>query len=118
MQQSLVKTGSWIIDGNYGSTIDIRLKASDTIIYLDINRFICLFRAVKRTVTQYGKHRADMGVGCNERFNLDFVRWIYGYSIKKNPEIIEKLSKLEPNVQVHILKSQSDVDMFIRALER
>ena len=89
IQQSLVDTGSWIIDGNYGGTIDIRLEASDTVIFLDMNRFTCLFRAIKRTLKHFGKHRSDMGDGCNERFDFNFVRWIYGFPKKKKPEIIE-----------------------------
>lgn len=118
IQQSLVNTGSWIIDGNYGGTMDIRLKASDTIIFLDINRFTCIFRVIKRRMMHIGKHRADMGSGCNEKFDLKFVQWIYGYPTNKKPEIIEKLSKLEPNVQVRILKNQAEIEMFISRLER
>jgi len=38
LQESICEETSWIVDGNYGGTMDIRLKASDTIIFLDINR--------------------------------------------------------------------------------
>ena len=117
IQQSLVDTGSWIIDGNYGGTIDIRLEASDTVIFLDMNRFTCLFRAIKRTLKHFGKHRADMGDGCNERFDFNFIRWIYGFPKKKKPEIIEKLSKLEPSVRVHVLTNRADVEMFVSGLK-
>ncbi|MCT1577778.1 hypothetical protein M3E13_12690 [Oceanobacillus kimchii] len=41
---------SWIIDGNYGGTMEIRLHAADTIIFLHISRYICLFRAIKRSI--------------------------------------------------------------------
>jgi len=116
IQQSLVDTDSWIIDGNYGGTIDIRLESSDTVIFLDMNRFTCLFRAIKRTLKHFGKHRADMGDGCNERFDFNFVRWIYGYPKKKKPEIIEKLSKLEPSVRVHVLTNGAEVEMFVNGL--
>ena len=47
VQNDLVKKESWIIDGNYGGTMDIRLNAADTIIFLDIPRTICLYRAFK-----------------------------------------------------------------------
>ena len=117
IQQSLVSGASdWIIDGNYGGTIDIRLEASDTVIFLDINRFICLVRAVKRTLKHFGKNRADMGIGCNEKLDLSFVRWIYGYPAKKKPKIIEKLSKLDSSVEVYVLKNQAEVELFLSRL--
>jgi len=33
IQSRLVRQDSWIIDGNYGSTFDLRLTAVDTIIF-------------------------------------------------------------------------------------
>lgn len=50
VQAALVKKETWIIDGNYGATMDIRLNAADTIIFLDISRWICMFRVFKRIV--------------------------------------------------------------------
>ncbi len=45
VQNELVKEDEWIIDGNYGGTMDIRMNAADTIIFLDIHRTICAYRA-------------------------------------------------------------------------
>src|SRR5690242_17455985 len=45
VQNNLIKDEKWIIDGNYGGTMDIRLNAADTIIFLDIHRTICIYRA-------------------------------------------------------------------------
>lgn len=46
--QYLVRKESWLIDGNYTKTLLIRLQRADAAIFLDIPRYICLYRAVKR----------------------------------------------------------------------
>ncbi|NEY74216.1 DNA topology modulation protein, partial [Bacillus mesophilus] len=69
VQNDLVNKEEWIIDGNYGGTMDIRLNAADTIILLDINRTICVYRAFKRMMQYRNKTRPDMGEGCEERID-------------------------------------------------
>ena len=39
--EEIVTAERWIIDGNFGGTMDIRLAASDTIVFLDFPRAIC-----------------------------------------------------------------------------
>ena len=47
-QTKLMQTPQWIIDGNYGSTMEIRFAAADLVIFLDIGRAKCLSRVFKR----------------------------------------------------------------------
>ena len=47
----LVKGDSWIMDGNYGGTIEMRVNAADTIVLFDLPRTLCVYRAVKRWLT-------------------------------------------------------------------
>ncbi|GLO64496.1 hypothetical protein MACH08_02800 [Oceanobacillus kimchii] len=72
IQEELVERESWIIDGNYGGTMEIRLHAADTIIFLHISRYICLFRAIKRSIKYRNRTRPDMGEGCNEKLDIEF----------------------------------------------
>src|SRR5690349_18913828 len=39
---------SWIMDGNFGGTREMRMQAADTIIFLDLPRRVCLYRILKR----------------------------------------------------------------------
>lgn len=116
IQRRLVKKSNWIIDGNYGGTLDIRLEASDTIIFLDINRYICLFRVVKRTLKHLGKNRTDMGSGCNEKIDFKFIKWIFSYPTKKRPEILEKLSKVENVADVYVFSNKKEIEKFLGSL--
>ncbi|GGD86041.1 hypothetical protein GCM10010911_50540 [Paenibacillus nasutitermitis] len=70
VQEKLVSHTSWIIDGNYGGTIDIRLQAADTIIFFDLSRWICLIRVLKRRFQYRNMKRTDMAEGCEERISL------------------------------------------------
>lgn len=38
LQEELVARPRWVIDGNYASTLPVRLKRADTVIFLDIPR--------------------------------------------------------------------------------
>lgn len=70
---------SWIIDGNYSRTMDARLEKADTVILLDFPRHICLIRALKRIITTHGRVRPDMGAGCPERFDFEFIKYIWNF---------------------------------------
>lgn len=66
----------WLIEGNYGSTLAMRLQRADTVVYLDYPLPLCLWRLMKRIVTSYGRTRSDMAEGCPERFDAEFLAYV------------------------------------------
>lgn len=70
----------WLIDGNYGGTMDVRLRRADTVIYLDYPLPLCLWRLVKRIVGSYGRRRPDMAEGCPERIDPEFLLYVIGWN--------------------------------------
>lgn len=117
VQNNLIKDEKWIIDGNYGGTMDIRLNAADTIIFLDIHRTICIYRAFKRLVQYRNKTRSDMGTGCEERFDLQFFKWIWEYPKSKRPAIVKRLDQLKKDKRVIIFKTPSEVQRFLKEVQ-
>lgn len=113
IQHELVKKEQWIMDGNYSGTMDIRMNAVDTIIFVDINRVTCIYRVFKRMIQYYGKSRPDMAEGCNERFNLDFLKWVWDYPKTKKPIVLQMLEQLPKDKKVIILKSPKEVQLFL-----
>src|SRR5262245_61476551 len=77
--EALVERDSWIMDGNYSNTLDIRLKACDAVIFLDLATRVCLWRVIKRMVEYRNRKRPDLAEGCRERFDLDFLLWVWHY---------------------------------------
>ncbi len=116
IQQNLCKEPEWIMDGNYGGTIQIRLDASDTVIFLDFNRYLCLYRAITRFIKYYGKSRPDMAEGCNEKFDFNFIKWIYEYPKVKKPIILQKLKNLSKETKIYVLKSPKEVELFLKKI--
>jgi len=89
------------------------MNAADTIIFIDIHRTICVYRAFKRIIQYRNKTRPDMGAGCKERFDLQFFKWIWEYPITKRPSILKRLNQLSQDKDVIILKSSKEVRLFL-----
>lgn len=70
----------WIIDGNYDRTLPKRLQRCDAVIWLDFPRRTCLCGVIRRVLGSRGKTRADMAVGCPERFDAKFMKWIWNFN--------------------------------------
>lgn len=113
IQEDLCSQDSWILDGNYGATLDVRLKSSDTIIFLDINPYLCLARVIWRSIRSYGQTRSDMAEGCREQFDLGFYKWILNYPVNKKPGIMNQLKALPRDKKVIVLNSPSQVKRFL-----
>ncbi len=103
----------WIMDGNFHRTLPLRLDACDTVIYLDYSRLICLWSVFKRVLSNYGKTRADMAPGCAERFDMEFMKWIWNFNRNHRKELYQLLSRY-PDVQVHILKSRRQGEQLLK----
>lgn len=67
----------WVIDGNYTKLFfERRMKEADMIVFLNFNRFDCFFRAYGRYRRYRGMSRRSMADGCDEKFDLEFAKWI------------------------------------------
>ncbi|GLX69050.1 DNA topology modulation protein [Paenibacillus glycanilyticus] len=117
VQTELVKQDRWIIDGNYGGTLDIRLNAADTIIFLDYPRILCLYRALKRVFQYRRRTRPDMGPGCKEKVDLPFLKWIWNFPRTTKPGIVSKLEQLSGEKRILVFRSPGEVNWFLKKLE-
>lgn len=113
-QQQVVLNNEWIIEGNYTDTFDIREPHADTIIYLELPLWVCLYRVLKRRVQYHGKTRDDIGEGCQEKIDKEFLKFIvttYGPRKKKMMERMQHYAKEEKTV--HYLKTSRQIDGFL-----
>jgi adenylate kinase family enzyme len=106
---------SWIIDGNYSGTIEMRLAACDTAIFLDLPRLLCVWRVIWRTITFHRDTRPDMAVGCDERFDLKFLLWIWQYPKRSRPKIDRLLHEVEGSKNVVRLRSRKEIEEFLES---
>jgi adenylate kinase family enzyme len=83
---------TWIIDGNYGGSMDRRLARADTAILLDYPGRLCLWRVLKRVTTLRGTVRPDAAPGCPERFDLAFLAYVAAFRMNKTPAIERRLA--------------------------
>lgn len=73
---------AWVIDGNYTDTIAPRLRAADTLIYLDPPRWRAISRVIRRLLASYGRVRADSAPGCPEWFDLEFLHYAWSWNAR------------------------------------
>ena len=68
---------SWVIDGNYSKLYyQRRMEEADVIVVLLFNRWRCLWQVTRRYLKYKDKTRPDMGAGCKEKLDWEFVKWI------------------------------------------
>ena len=106
----------WIMDGNFNRTLPKRLEYCDAVIYLDFSRIACLLGVVKRILTTYGTVRPDMGEGCPERFDPDFLKWVWNFNKDKRERYYKMLNEAE-GIEKIVLKNRRAVRKFLKQLE-
>ena len=110
-----LEKSQWIMDGNFNRTIPARLAKCDTVIYLDYNRFVCLWGVICRVFKSYGKTRPDMGDGCPERFDWEFLKWIWHFN-RRNREKNYRYLNETPHAKIYVFKNRRQQKKFLRSL--
>jgi len=117
----LVQRDAWIMDGNYSGTFDIRLKACDGIIFLDMPRLVCLRRVLKRSMLYRNRSRPDMGAGCQEKLDLEFIKfllWIWNYPKRTRPKIINWMRENAGSKKVVWLRSPAEAEKYLAEVSK
>ena len=98
----------WIIDGNYGSTMEMRMAASDTVIFLDYPLDVCLGGIKER----FGKPRSDMPWYETEE-DAEFMEYIKSFNELQRPKILELLRKYSDK-NIYVFSSREQADEFLK----
>ncbi|MGE7308093.1 AAA family ATPase [Priestia megaterium] len=121
--KDLVKKDKYIIDGNYASSLDIRLQNADTVILLDTPLIICLYRIVKRTLQN--KYETDTNLPkkireANEIKKqksseglLKFCLYVIKFHLFSKPNIKQKLEQNSDGKEIFIFKKTRQLHNFL-----
>jgi adenylate kinase family enzyme len=112
----LVQGEAWIIDGNYSGTLDLRLVACDTVVFLDLSRVTCIRRALGRVIKHRGASRRDMAPGCPERFDLKFLWWIWDFPRRTRPKLERLFTQYAVDKKIVRLSTPAQVEAFLNRL--
>ena len=104
----------WVMDGTYSDTFDIRFPLADLIIIVNLPRITCLYRVIMR-IFKYSKkkRRPDIALGCDEKFNLNFYKYIWTYNQKELPQILDAIKTHECEEKVIFLSTNREVSTFV-----
>ncbi len=99
---------SWIIDGNYASTVEERIKACDTVFLFDLPTEVCLQGAIERL----GKGRYDMP-WIDKELDPEFQKSIKTFSTHVLPYIYDVIDRNRHGRRVIVFKSREEADEYI-----
>ena len=104
----VLEKDEWIIDGNYGSTMELRMAACDTVFFLDYPLEVCLDGIKERR----GKPRDDLPWIETEE-DAEFIEFIKSYNEQQRPGVLELLEK-NSNKRVYVFQNRDEADAFLR----
>ncbi len=111
--QTILHRDEWIIDGNYGRTMDIRMQACDTVFFLDYPTETCLDGIQSRK----GKKRSDLPwVESAALEDEEFISFIKNYNTDSRPNVIKLLKKYQSR-DIFIFHSRTDADDYLAKLK-
>lgn len=119
--EELLKREAWVMDGNYSGTLDLRIAACDTVVFLDLPRALCVRRVLKRGFKYRNRRRPDMAEGCTERLNLSylgFLRWVWDFDKRSRPKVVRLLEENERTKRVVRLRSSAEAEEFLARAAR
>ena len=103
-QKKLVSEDEWVIDGNYRSSLAIRLDRADTIIFFDFPKWLCLWRAFKRSFKR--DQTFDKPEGMREKISWELIKQVITYPTE---EIYEIINHYRDNSKIIVIKNDKTI---------
>ncbi|WP_433235586.1 topology modulation protein [Streptosporangium sp. CA-135522] len=103
-QRELVSAPRWVIDGNYNSSLHVRLAACDTVVMMDVPTWAALWGIFSRQARHgAGQHTA----GVYNRIHWGVITYVATYRRRMRPKVLAKISEFAADKQVILLTSRT-----------
>lgn len=108
-QKKLAAGDEWIIDGNYRSSLAIRLDRADTIIFFNFPKWLCLYRAFKRSFKR--EQPFDKPEGMRDKISWELIKRVITYPTK---EIYQIINSYKNRAKIVVVKNDKDVQDLLK----
>ena len=113
IQKNLLKNDSWIIDGMYISTFEMRFKKAEVVYFLDIDNDLCLESVKQREHEKRSDFPAFLEKN-QEQFDI-LVDGLLEFQEKRKPQILEMHRKY-PSVDFIVFKTREEINSYLKTL--
>lgn len=110
----LANRTSWVMDGTYEASLDLRLPASDALIYIRSNRWACLWRVVTRRLLSRWRPVDEASHG--HALTPFFVRYVFRFPLTTQPEVFRLIAQHAGSKALIVLDGARAVDLLMRQL--
>ena len=111
---------NWISDGTYHSIIgDLVLERAETVAWLDLPARLVMWRLVRRSWVRK-RDKVELWNGNVEDDWLNQIRWLMWPAFKRvfeNRRDLPVRFALHPQLEVHQLRSDQDVEAFVQSIQ-
>ena len=111
--QETMSNSKWIIDGNYGGSMEMRIKECDTVFFLDYPTEVCIDGVELRK----GKPRSDMPWFEKDNIDDDFISFINNYNSESRPKVIGLLKKYSSK-EIIVFHSRAESEEYLSSLKK
>ncbi|GAA2411173.1 DNA topology modulation protein [Nonomuraea africana] len=112
-QRELVAAPRWVIDGNYNSSLHVRLEACDTVVMMDVSTPAALWGILSRQARHGAGQHAQ---GVYNRIHWGVVRYVTSYRRKMRPQVVAKIHQYAAGKQVVFLTSRAKTRRWLEQL--
>lgn len=117
LQREVLSKETWIVDGNYAGSLYVRLEKADTVIFLDVNRYLCIYRVLKRWMRYRGKLRPDVADGCYEKMEWKFLKFIWDFPRETRNSMLNEIGKFNQLTKI-ILRNNKEKNEFLNSIKQ
>ena len=108
---AIMSKDSWIIDGNYSRTLELRIRHCDTVFLLNYPVEVCLAGGNDRI----GEKREDIP-WIEHEFDEELRQFIMEFPETKLPGIYQLLHQYEQGREIHIFRSREEAEEYLANL--
>lgn len=110
--RAVMSSSKWIIDGNYGGSMEMRFKECDTVFFLDYPTEVC----IQGVESRKGKPRSDMPWIENDDVDEDFILFINNYNLESRPKVLDMIERYSSK-NIIIFHSREESEEYLSTLK-
>lgn len=110
--EKLLQQEKWILEGQF-AFLERRMQAADTVIFLKLPLWLCLWRILKRRILYHNKVRPDRPAGCSEKISGVLILGLLKARLKYYPQVATLFKTYGCSKTCLVLSSRKEVELLL-----